>query len=89
MADDAGSLSDEELAAMQARADAATPAPWMARFGGQRQNVFVSNKEVILFDVGHLAPSTPDMEFIAAARSDVPRLLAEVRRLRAALAAKG
>jgi predicted 3-demethylubiquinone-9 3-methyltransferase (glyoxalase superfamily) len=73
--DDARPLTDEDLAEMERRADAATSGPWRARFGGQRQNVFVSDQKVVLFDTGHLQPSEPDADFIAHAREDVPRLL--------------
>jgi len=82
-------LSDDELNHIQARADAATPGPWDARFDGERQGIFVAQKSVALFDIGHLRPSAPDSDFIAHAREDVPRLLAEVRRLRAELAGQG
>jgi hypothetical protein len=74
-------LSEPELQAIEQRAAAATEGPWAARFDGQRQGIFVAHREVVLFDVGHVRPSTPDADFIAAARADVPRLLREVRRL--------
>ena len=74
-------LSEQELAAIEARAEAATEGPWAARFDGQRQGIFVAHRSVILFDVGHVRPTTPDADFIANARADVPRLIAEVRRL--------
>jgi hypothetical protein len=79
-------LSEEELAAIEARALAATDGPWAARFDGERQGIFVAHAGVVLFDVGHVRPAEPDAEFIACARTDVPRLLMEVHRLRAQIA---
>lgn len=88
-------LTDEELAQIAERADAATPGPWMAfvegrdhvagddfiRTGGiddSRSDMYVSHY------VGATARKVPaaDLDFIAAARQDVPRLVAEIRRLR-------
>lgn len=69
-----------DLDAIEARANAATPGPW--RVGATYDpeiNVDVTNAD------GNLV-GPKDEDFIAAAREDVPALVAEVRRLRAALA---
>lgn len=80
-------LTDAELSAIDARANAATPGPWAAepyqlppgrtRAGSPQGRVhadwFPIAAHVFLCDGA----------FIAAAREDVPRLLAEVQRLRA------
>ena len=80
-------LSEEDLAAMEDRASAATPGPWTT--GGD------SCGEAYWFgvaageeDVADHVPSEADAAFIAAARQDVPALITEVRRLRALLAAR-
>jgi hypothetical protein len=86
-------MTDAELDAIEARAKAATPGPWTAEHeyiaapvpGGR------PNGEVI----GDFIPSTrsrhvpvqqmrANATFVAAARDDVPALVAEVRRLTAA-----
>lgn len=88
-------LTDDELAAMAARAEAATPGPW----------TFEENSELIHPEgmphavVGSvwcdgICNCYADIRFIAAARADIPALLAHIRaqdaelaRLRDALAA--
>lgn len=96
----AAGLTDADLDEIEARANAATPGPWDVSDGNEgdwppRPLWMVTNEAF------HNPPAdddTPwiaaelhtgvrdDAEFVAAARTDVPRLLAEVRRLRAALA---
>ena len=79
-------MTDEELSEIGKREKAATPGPWprttlMVRPG------FTGRASAYALSVG--APDErgyPDAEFAAHARTDVPRLLAEVRALRAALA---
>ncbi|MFE4478597.1 MULTISPECIES: hypothetical protein [Streptomycetaceae] len=95
-------LSEEELSAIELRAGAATPGPWVARLE-TRQGIggasFVQLRpDAPQDDEFHLTRTTDgrtrtgpdpatdaDLDFIAAARQDVPRLVAEVRRLREAL----
>jgi hypothetical protein len=67
-------LSVEQLQAIAARVDAATPGPWRS--------------EGVWFEIGEPGghgfdnmASEEDAAFIAHARSDIPRLLAEVERL--------
>lgn len=84
-------MTDDELKAIEARANAATPGPWE-----------VEQKECTVLRAPNGPPSdqslmgdeqyypwTPDRiedwQFIAATRTDVPALVAEVRRLREAL----
>jgi hypothetical protein len=69
-----GPLDAEELQAIAARAEAATPGPWRS--------------EGVWFEIGEPGEhgfdnmaSAEDAAFIAHARSDIPRLLAEVERL--------
>lgn len=74
-------MTDEDLQAIRMRAEAATPGPWVK----DNDSPIVRGPEMILYDEG--GHSDPDADFIAAARTDVPALLAEVDRLRAALGA--
>lgn len=75
-------LTDQQLAEYAALNSAATPGPW---------TVSEDYSDVLAPDGDQLASywnptsATRNGEFIAAARSAVPALLAEVRRLRAAL----
>jgi hypothetical protein len=85
-------LSDAELDAMQQRADAASRAPWRSwiedrdhecgssfiQVGSdddRDEDMYVSRDDRPISDA--------DLDFIAGARQDIPRLIAEVRRLRA------
>lgn len=91
-------MTEDDLKAIEARAAAATPGPWIptARPEGEGSwpvfflgtscsdedgtwNVFARNHK------GTLTESGKDAKFIAAARADVPALLAEVRRLRSTI----
>ena len=69
-------MSDLDLAAIKARCAAATPGPWRL----SRSEEIICGDDMYLIDGGGIAPS--DAEFIAAARTDVPALVAEVVRLR-------
>ena len=90
-------MSEERLAAIEAREKAATPGPW---WGCQdachpaehtpEQVVFAADWSVVCefaTDDGLGDRDRANKDFIAASRQDVPDLLAEVRRLRAGLAA--
>jgi hypothetical protein len=86
--------TDAELDEMDRRVGAASPAPWESSVEGRDHE---SGDSFIL--IGDLDDAQPDMyvshdgvpapaadlDFIAHARQDVPRLIAEVRRLRALL----
>lgn len=74
-------MTDDELKAIEERANAATPAPWTT-FAWSKwapDEVSVSGPRLTGYE-GEVVPA--DAEFIAHARTDVPTLLAEVRRLR-------
>lgn len=92
-------LTHEDLDEIEQRTAKATPGPWTVYeddWGHYRDNtgqdrghgyhVFESQQ---LGDGECGAMLQPDAEFVAAARADVPRLVAEVRRLRAALCKPG
>jgi hypothetical protein len=85
-------IPDEELAAIDARANAATPGPWWPWVEGRdgtSGDTFIGrgldgsrhSDLYLTTDQGDdLRPE--DVDFIAHARQDIPRLVAEVRRLR-------
>ena len=83
-------MKEEDLQAMQARADAASPGPWLSWVEG-RDHLAGSNliqthgggPEGV--DIELVGGAVADQDFIAAARSDLPVLIAEVRRLRGLL----
>lgn len=98
-------MTDEQLAAIEARAAAATPGPWFwqfrpreflarlvsgapmrpfvmafGRWGMWSAKPLVNVNDVMVSLANHT--DHPDAAFIAHARTDVPALVAEVRRLR-------
>jgi hypothetical protein len=90
-------VSDAELAAIEARVQAASPGPWRSwiegrdHYGGD-DVVSTASGEFYFYVRTYLEDrpieenrrqSTADQDFIAHARDDLPRLIAEVRRLRA------
>jgi hypothetical protein len=98
-------LTPAELTAIEARASAATSGPWSVAENKYRdyavaipeprfaamwivQGVYECDDP---YDdcQGNVLRALRDAEFIAHAREDVPRLVAEVRRLRAALHEQG
>lgn len=90
-------MTEAELAAIEERANAATPGPWVAEPARGKWSdgethcagIHVAGEswnEIVTTDGGVYGPNWPDAQFIAAARSDIPALVAEVKRLRAELA---
>jgi hypothetical protein len=81
-------MTDEELQAIEARANAATPGPW--EVFAERE---VSTEHKALMGCTHDGDGVfyerEDAEFVAHARADIPALVAEVRRLRGALGRLG
>jgi hypothetical protein len=95
-------ITEDRLAEIEARANAATPGPWVAGQHGPARFVVTADEGDVtvgavtreVFEIyDGCAPwrfgdaPIPEALFIAAARTDVPALVAEVRRLTAALAA--
>jgi len=80
-------ITDEELAEMLARAASAKDGPWTSYIEGRDHT---SGSSFIMTgppgsrgsDIELSGASAADQDFIAAAKQDVPRLVAEVRRLR-------
>jgi hypothetical protein len=60
--------------------NAATPGPWMSRSGSVWSEC--DRNPVCDVDMGSSLDDAPDALFIAAARHALPKLIAEVRRLR-------
>ena len=80
-----GPLSDAELEAIAARCAAATPGPWRSFVEGRDHlggNDFIQTVDGDGPDIELTGTTLADQDFIAEARQDIPRLLAEVRRLR-------
>jgi hypothetical protein len=87
----ASELTDEELRAIRARCDSATPGPWISYVEGRDHmsgSSFIQTGpgESRGEDIELSGATTADQDFIAHARADVPRLLDEVERLRRRLA---
>jgi len=84
-------LTTEEILAAKARAEAATPGPWRAG-SNWTDCVLVPHPKRVLLRANEHFEHAADVAFIAAARSDVPRLaddllaaMAEIERLKASL----
>ena len=81
------SLTDDELAAIERRVAATQPAPWMSYVEGRDHtsgSSFIKTGEGTTRgdDIELTGATAADQDFIAAARQDVPLLVAEVRALR-------
>jgi hypothetical protein len=88
-------MTDEELQAIEARVNAATPGPWSTGAGkvegGQVRELVIAPNDDVIVAIAYGGFGNPvdrtsqDRTFIASARTDVPALVKEVRRLREAL----
>ena len=77
-------LSDRDLDLMERRTEAAAPGPWISFVVGRDLEAGLNCIEVGYCAVMEvLGASVADQDFIANAREDLPRLIKEVRRLRA------
>ena len=74
-------LTDADLAEIERRAEAATKGPWRAY---TVQTGEFAGEFGVISDASHIAkPDNPDdAAFVAHARTDIPRLLKEIARLR-------
>lgn len=82
-------LTPDELAAIQARVVAATEGPWMAAYHYADETVGAPLEEIQVrtythYEIGRpvfpgngIHPTEVDAEFVAHARQDIPRLLAD------------
>ena len=74
-------ISEDELSRIEALSNAATPGPWRSFIEGRDHE---SGSDFIRTPSGDIelsGASRFDQDFIAAARSSVPSLVAEIRRL--------
>jgi hypothetical protein len=88
-------MTEDELQAIEARATAATPGPWTTGAGkvegGQVRELVIGPgpRDDVIVAIAYGGFGNPvdrtseDRAFIAAARTDVPKLITEVRRLKA------
>lgn len=85
-------MTNEQLAAIRARAEAATPGPWTEGVGkvagGETRELIIAadGRTIVAMAYGGFGHPTPDCttedrRFIVHARTDIPALLAEVERL--------
>jgi hypothetical protein len=82
-------MTDSELDEIEKRANAATPGSWTVGHpdvesddGRWVEGIMAANgNQIVETDSGYYPPRRMDADFIAAAREDVPKLVAEVRRL--------
>lgn len=88
-------MTEDELAALEVLTEAATPGPW-EWLDYDLHAVSVANddpwdpapgQKIIVTDGGAYPPENADATFIAATRTAVPALIAELRRLREVIAA--
>ena len=75
-------LSDRELTSMEERARNAAAGPWCSLVEGRDHLGGSSFIQTPVSDIELWGASVADQDFIAHARDDVPRLLAEIRYLR-------
>ena len=80
-------MTDAELDEIEARAAKASPGPWMKNgrtHAGWRIDDADPNRTgmVFLLTPTAIVPGDDNAAFVAGARDDVPRLVAEIRRLR-------
>lgn len=84
-------MNQSELDEIQSRCDAASPGPWKSYVEGRDHTsgssfIRTGTSEKRGEDIELTGATIADQDFIAGAREDVPRLLAEIRRLQALLA---
>ncbi len=77
-----------DLEAIEARANAATPGPWISKYGlnvvsPDKRGICCNSHSSNIDGETHQLENHANIEFIAHARADIPALLAEIRRLRA------
>ncbi|MBR0957025.1 hypothetical protein [Bradyrhizobium japonicum] len=77
-----GPLTNDEIEAIKARCEQATAGPWKS-FIEKRDKIsgpdFIQTEGEDIYLTG---ATLADQEFIAHARQDIPRLIAEIERLR-------
>lgn len=89
-------MTDEELNEIECRIQAASSGPWFSYVVGRDAwavstciELGTCNELGLCYEIELIGGTIADQDFIANARQDVPRLLREVRTLRARLQALG
>jgi hypothetical protein len=75
-------LTDEELDQIQLRADRATKGPWKSYIEGRDEmsgSSFIMTEREDIYLTG---ATDQDQDLIASTRTDIPKLIQEIRRLR-------
>ncbi len=80
-------MTEEELSAIEARVEKATPGPWEGRDGCVVAPEYIVTEGVFEVVDSFRSGFEHNAAFIAASRQDVPALCAELRRVREFLAA--
>ena len=75
-------MTDEELHEIETRCESATGGPWRSFVEGRDHDNGSDFIQTAGDDIELTGGTVADQDFIANARQDVPKLLAEVRRLR-------
>lgn len=75
-------MTEAELAEIKARADAATPGPWRFKQGNGTAAWFIRGEKESRLEIHVIVDPGDDARFIASARTDIPKLLDEIERLR-------
>jgi hypothetical protein len=82
-------MTDEELAAIEARANAATAGPWEINWvddeTAEMGSVSLDRRVCYLESTGEEWGRDPTVQFISRARTDVPEMVAELKVYRRAL----
>lgn len=87
MSKESTGMTDLELKEIQLRCNAATRAPWVSYVEGRDHTsgsdfIMTGEGENRGEDIELTGATVADQDFIAHARQDVPRLLAEIQRLK-------
>ena len=83
-------MTDKELDEIRARCEAASPEPWQSSIEGRDHTsgsnfIMVGEGDHRREDIELTGASAADQDFIAHARQDIPKLLNEIKRLKALL----
>ena len=78
-------ISDKELAEIKVRCELTTPGPWKSIVESRGETVGTDFIMTGGEDIYLTGATVADQDFIAHARQDIPRLIAEVERLKASI----
>ncbi|TQV84822.1 hypothetical protein FKG94_04730 [Exilibacterium tricleocarpae] len=87
MSKESTGMTEAELKEIRLRCDAATCAPWVSYVEGRNHTsgsnfIMTGEGEDRGDDIELIGATVADQDFIAHARQDVPKLLAEIQRLK-------